>query len=198
MANFSYNSGVPNANNDPGVDQPDMLLNAQSIASIWEEDHVGFNANNGGKHTHVTLVNVAVPPLPQSNPSSFLGTQFGVAAPTAPELYFTNSLTTMLLSGIKAFAQFDNNGNAIGSTFNCTVSKTGTGNFTVTLPANTVVSASNYLVLITPSMPDNFAVGGIVGYSNQTSAGFHINCRAFTGGNTGADPSRISFVVIEW
>jgi len=197
MANFSYNTGVPDAPNDPSVDQPDMLTNTQNAALIWEEDHVGFNANNGGKHTHVTLVNVAVPPA-QVNPASYLGTQFGVASAATPELYFTNSLTTMLLSVIKAFGQFDSAGNAIGSTFNYSVAKLATGRFHITLPANTVVSSSNYLVLITPTLPSNFAVGGIVGYSNQTNAGFDINCRAFTGGNVGADPSAISFIVIEW
>jgi len=197
MANFSYNTGVPAGNNDPSVDQPDMLTNTQNSALIWEEDHVGFNANNGGKHAHVTFPNIAVPPA-QVNPASFLSTQAGVASVATPELYFVNSLCTMLLSGIKAFAQFDNTGTAIGPTFNCSVGKTGTGNFTVTMPVNTVVSNSNYLVLATASMPDNFTVGGIIGYSNQTNTGFHLNCRAFTGGNVGADPSRVSFIVIEW
>lgn len=196
MANFSYNNTVPNANNDPSVDQPDMLTNAQSIKSIWEEDHVGFNANNGGQHTHVTLVNVAVPPA-QANPASYVGTQFGQAAASVPELFFTNSLTTMLLSGIKAFGQFDNTGTAIGPPFNCSISKNATGSFAVTFSANTVASNSNYLVIITTDMPNTFSSALTSGYSNQTNAGFNINCRSLAG-NAGADPSRASFLVIEW
>lgn len=47
---FTYNNLVPATNNDPSSDQPDMLINTQSINSIIAVDHVGFNAANGGYH----------------------------------------------------------------------------------------------------------------------------------------------------
>jgi hypothetical protein len=48
---FTYNNLVPATNNDPSVDQPQMLINTQSINSIIAVDHIGFNAGNGGYHT---------------------------------------------------------------------------------------------------------------------------------------------------
>lgn len=47
---FPYNNGIPATNNDPSVDQPDMLINTQSINGILATDHISFNAQNGGQH----------------------------------------------------------------------------------------------------------------------------------------------------
>lgn len=54
---FTYNNLVPATNNDPSADQPEMLINTASINSIIAVDHVGFNANGGGKHKFVRLLN---------------------------------------------------------------------------------------------------------------------------------------------
>lgn len=55
MTTFTYDNTVPAASNDPSNDQPLMLTNAQSIASIWDVDHIGFGAANGGTHNKATL-----------------------------------------------------------------------------------------------------------------------------------------------
>ncbi len=61
--NLSYNNTVPAANNNPSVDQPQMLVNTTSISSIVNQDHIGFGQNNGGTHRQVNMYNQATPPL---------------------------------------------------------------------------------------------------------------------------------------
>jgi hypothetical protein len=51
MANFPYNSNVPNPPDNPSADVGDMQTNSGSIANIIAVDHIGFNLNNGGWHT---------------------------------------------------------------------------------------------------------------------------------------------------
>jgi len=48
--NLGYNNAVPNGPDDPADDQPQMLLNTNSINSWTNIDHIGFNQNNGGYH----------------------------------------------------------------------------------------------------------------------------------------------------
>jgi len=50
VATYPYTDSVPNANNAPKNDQPDMLQNTQSIDGIIAEDHIGFDIPNGGYH----------------------------------------------------------------------------------------------------------------------------------------------------
>lgn len=50
MPNFDYNRDVPDGPNNPSEDQPDMKINTNSAADIWDVDHFGFQDNNGGKH----------------------------------------------------------------------------------------------------------------------------------------------------
>lgn len=71
MPNKTYSTGIPATNNDPSVDQPNMLVNNDSIASILGGDStvdmIGFNDNDGGWHRKVTFVNQS------SNPGSAAG-----------------------------------------------------------------------------------------------------------------------------
>lgn len=73
MANYSYNDGVPATNDNPTDDQPQMLINTQSIKSIIGEDHNTFGINNGGYHTIIH----------QDNPVATPRTRSGVGAVTA-------------------------------------------------------------------------------------------------------------------
>ena len=50
MATYTYTNTVPNANNAPKNDQPDMLQNTQSTSGLISEDHISFNIANGGYH----------------------------------------------------------------------------------------------------------------------------------------------------
>lgn len=71
MSTFSYNTGVPAANNNPSVDQPEMQTNTASINSLLAIDHVSFNTTGGGRHNQVTFSGNNPPALPVA-----LGTLF--------------------------------------------------------------------------------------------------------------------------
>lgn len=82
MTAYSYNNGVPATNNDPSVDQPNMLINTQSINSIIATDHVGFNSTGpaggiGGQHLQVTFNGNNVPSLPATLATLFANNQDG-------------------------------------------------------------------------------------------------------------------------
>jgi len=61
MPFFSYNTGIPAANNNPSVDQPNMQTNTNSINSILNVDHYNFNDNEGGHHRQTTFVDQTIP-----------------------------------------------------------------------------------------------------------------------------------------
>jgi len=82
MTAYSYNNGVPATNNDPSVDQPNMLINTQSINSIIATDHVGFNSTGpaggiGGQHLQVTFNGNNIPSLPATLATLFANNQDG-------------------------------------------------------------------------------------------------------------------------
>lgn len=110
MTNFPYNNTVPGANNDPSVDQPDMLENFQSIggpsptaSGIIGIDHVGFNATDGGTHKQVTYSSNNVPGA-QTNPASTAYTNTGTTTLVSENL-FRNSLGKFPISAVKAYAR---------------------------------------------------------------------------------------------
>lgn len=57
MPNYTYNTGIPDAPNNPSDDQPLMKTNTDSINSILNEDMIGFGNTNGGFHSKITYVN---------------------------------------------------------------------------------------------------------------------------------------------
>jgi len=63
---ISYTTGIPDANHNPSIDQPNMLINNDNIKQIIGIDHCSFDPPVGevsGQHLHVTF------PIAQSNPS---------------------------------------------------------------------------------------------------------------------------------
>src|SRR4030095_2247930 len=61
--NFSYTLNIPDAPNNPSVDQPNMKVNTNSIDDLLDVDHVSFNDNNGGIHRQVRMRNQGAPGL---------------------------------------------------------------------------------------------------------------------------------------
>jgi hypothetical protein len=51
MTDFPFILGIPATNDNPSEDQPDMLINNDSIPGLIAVDHIGFNTANGGYHT---------------------------------------------------------------------------------------------------------------------------------------------------
>lgn len=87
---FSYNTGVPATNNDPSVDQPDMLINTQSINDIIGVDHVTFNSANGGTHNQVTLNRLAAKPTVTGTQTALYSKLSG----SSSQLFFETSAGT--------------------------------------------------------------------------------------------------------
>lgn len=67
MANFTYNRDVPDAPNNPSVDQPDMKVNTNSTDDLIAVDHVSFNINDGGFHKVIHQITQG------SDPAAILG-----------------------------------------------------------------------------------------------------------------------------
>ena len=55
---LGYQINIPNRPNKPTNDQPQMTINANSINSWVNQDHIGFNTSNstGGYHAQVHMV----------------------------------------------------------------------------------------------------------------------------------------------
>ncbi len=149
---------VPNPPNNPSVDVPDMLTNAQSIQSIIGTDHVSFNTTGpvgspqgiGGQHLRVSFNGKNTPPggTTPTDPFSTLYTNSGNAS-TVSQLFYNNQNGIFLVSAIRAFAYADNTGAILGSqSLNVASIVPSVGNtvFTVTLTTN-AVSSANFVVL---------------------------------------------------
>jgi hypothetical protein len=54
-SNFTYTTGIPNGPDNPSNDQPIMQTNTNSINSLIDTDHIGFNTNFGGAHNQVQM-----------------------------------------------------------------------------------------------------------------------------------------------
>lgn len=111
MTNFqdwTFNSTIPAANNNPSDDQPEMLNNNISTAGIIATDHISFGQNNGGTHIQNTYIGYASPTLPASTPEASVAYPAAGEAVTAnAQYYYENAVATFPISAIKAFAVFN-------------------------------------------------------------------------------------------
>lgn len=71
MPFFTYNRDVPDAPNNPSVDQPDMKTNTNNTDDLIAVDHFSFNVNTGGTHKKVTLTDAAAPAIPAGTSAIF-------------------------------------------------------------------------------------------------------------------------------
>ena len=194
MANdFPFSNTVPATANAPATDQPNMLINNQSNALIWDVDHVGYGTadGTGGSHLQATFfANQAAPTLgtalsivyPGSRPSVYANATGGSDTNT----YTLNALGTLPGSIIKAGGTFSTTttSGAISfeSQFNCiSISSDGAGAYTITLQA--VTTGDNIIMIssISSGFDPNWS------YSNPTLT---INSVTTTG-------PKISFIVLQ-
>lgn len=99
MPNFIYTTNIPLASNDPSTDQPNMKTNTNNIAALIAIDHIGFNAQEGGIHKQVTLLNQSPPGLGDGDGVLFAKLNNGQSWP-----YWQNALGSIqLLSFIPQF-----------------------------------------------------------------------------------------------
>lgn len=96
MGNYVFDITIPASGHNPSTDQPIMLANNVSDASIWAQDHVGYNADNGGLHKQVTFT------ANQSAPGFGSGVSdlFANLSSSISQLFFQNSTTTFQLTGL--------------------------------------------------------------------------------------------------
>lgn len=104
MPLISYTRSIPDAPNDPSVDQPSMKINTNSTDDILNVDHYSFNQNEGGNHKQVTFANKNVPGA-QTDPVSVLYTNSGTASSVA-DLFFRNQNGIFCPNIIKAAGVF--------------------------------------------------------------------------------------------
>lgn len=110
MTNFTFNTAIPAANNNPSVDQPDMLTNNINTDAILAIDHVSFNSSGtlpgggGGQHLKISF-DSKNPPGPQVDPQSVLYTNSGTAS-TKADLFFRNENGIFRPNMIKADGVF--------------------------------------------------------------------------------------------
>ena len=70
MSFLSYTTGVPNPPNNPSTDVGPMQINTNSINSILNVDHFGFNNTLGGWHKIIHLPAQTVDPAPVTVPAN--------------------------------------------------------------------------------------------------------------------------------
>lgn len=66
---FTYTTGIPATNNNPSDDQPDMLVNNDSVFNLINVDHQGFNLPHGGYHNSIHMNNQTSDPA--ATPGTF-------------------------------------------------------------------------------------------------------------------------------
>lgn len=206
---FTFNTAVPAANNNPSVDQPDMLVNNQSTDGIINVDHISFNAMNGGQHKQVTFNNKNVPAA-QTDPQSVLYTTNVIAAAfntasasTVAEMFFRNQNAgggnnSLPISMIKAFGAFDNAGNSL-NTWNLVLKAVGghpsAGNYVFTMPVGAVTGTS-YLIFGTAQAQFGGGFSHLIcAYSIASATEFNIQWGVPL--QTPRDPTQFSLLVMQ-
>lgn len=195
MGTYSYNATIPSANDFPGDDQPLILTNFSSISSLVSQDHVGFNAPNGGQHLQVTLPSNNTPGA-QTGLASTVYTGPGTAKSSTSQLFYKNGDVPYHLSGVRAWGYCNSGGVISSQSYNVSsVSRTGSGNYTVTLTA-TAVNSANFAVLVSSTMNSDVNAGSIAGYTITGTGTFQLNFRSLTA-SAGVDPDSFSFIVLQ-
>lgn len=191
---FTFSTAVPAPNNDPSVDQPDMLINNQSTDGILAVDHISFNTANGGQHKQVTFNNKNVP-VAQTDPQSVLYTNSGTASPVS-QMFYRNQNGIFQVSPIKAWAYVNSAGGIIGSqSLNIAgIAPAGTGRFNVTLTAN-AVNSNQFAVLVTAFIL-NSGSGSQAGYNITGVGTFQLVFLKLDGSNFDT-PTSFAFQVLQ-
>lgn len=177
---FTFNTGIPASNDNPSVDQPDMLSNTVATNAILAVDHITFNTANGGTHKQVTYSSLNTPGV-QVDPGSTAYTAAGVVDPTHPQNYWKNSQGTFPLSAIRAFGNFTtvtSGSPTLTASFNVASVTGNSGNYVITLTANS--TSGNNVVFLATMSPSSGAINysfttGVFTLVTASQAGFKLN-----------------------
>jgi hypothetical protein len=188
---FTYNTGVPATNNDPSIDQPQMLNNTIVIDEILDVDHITFNADNGGKHRQNTYPDVTT----QGTQLGLAGVGYtiqGTANTGAPQWSFKNSISDFTPTTMRAWAFCNNGGIVNNQKMNVdSVVRNAAGNYTVTLKTN-AVTGTDFGVLVSCQPASGFL---FYSYTILAAGSF----RLFFGPNNSIllDPTNFTFQVFQ-
>lgn len=154
---MTFNPAAPSNSSSPGIFPAQNRTNMQRIKALFNNDHV-FNdtasvvpnlPGTDGAHRQVTLINRATPSVLPTGTNAILYSKVDTLAVT--QLWFYNGTTNFQITPqvqlIKAIVNFDSTG-TIRSQLNVTsVTKNGTGDYTVNY--TTPMTNTNYIVLVT-------------------------------------------------
>lgn len=195
MPLITYNNGIPAANNNPSVDQPDMQTNTDAIDTLIAVDHVSFNNNDGGLHHQVNFNNKNAQGS-QTDPQSVLYTASGTAS-SVSQLVYKNQNAVLPISTLRAFAYV-----TVGTTpgfsisiangFNVsTVTRISTGSYNIVLTAN-ATTGTNFAVIFS-SGPSQVTQSAALVYTITGANTFNL----LFGISTRSDPKSFSFQVLQ-
>lgn len=196
---FTFDTTIPNAPNNPSVDQPGMLQNNVSTNGILAVDHITFNLLGGGQHKQVTFNGKNVPGA-QTDPQSTLYTNNVTAtgtntasASTVASAFFRNQNAIYPVSMIRAFGAFDSGGTSL-NTWNMSATRVSAGKFNISLATN-AVTGFNYAVLLTNTgggaftfLDQDYSINNITG---------QINVQFGRQGISFNDPNQFSILVLQ-
>lgn len=152
-----YNLNIPFSTHNPSVDQPNMEINTNNIASIIAIDHVAFNTAGSGQHNQVTFNANNVPggfspPVFYTNNDAFSIPQLFYA--TQDAAHSTNQYVAMASGSVLVLGGI--------------IIKWG-GAGTIGTPVN-----------FTPAFPNNCFSVQITGTSSLYSGGFVVTAKSKT------------------
>jgi hypothetical protein len=185
MPFIGYTTGIPDENNDPSADQPNMKINTDAINQILGVDLYSFNDNNGGNHQKSTYV--AQNPGPSSVsgkivqygaiPSGSSSTELFINRDGVPaSIQLTNGTTVkanVVTIGVNTFTSYQSflpGGILIKS--GVITKPTGSGSVTVTYAS---IGLTNFTAAVVPSVTlSSNAANSTVNVFSSTDTGFVI------------------------
>jgi hypothetical protein len=192
---ITYTRDIPDAPNNPSVDQGPMKTNTNSIDTIIAVDHYTFADVPSGTHKQVTISGKNAGGA-QTDPASIMYTSSGTASSVA-NLNYRNQNGIFPLNCVRAWALVTGAGTIDTSQSVNVVGPLGhpsTGNYQVTLTANAV--SSNKFAVIVSGICVNPGNAVIAGYNITGVGTFDLNFFSITGG-TFANPTGFSFMVLQ-
>jgi len=197
---FTFNDGIPAANNNPSNDQPDMLINNQSTKGIIAVDHIGFDTNLGGNHSqmHLPQFSTSTAVLNGKNTEgSLIYTEAGIDDIAHAQSIFKTDNGKFITSAIRAFAYVSDTGAVLGNQeWNVNnIVRNSAGVYTVTLDSNATTSR-NFIVLVSAFMNNGPFFSSNFGYNISAQDSFILYFSAVNS-TTLRDPVSFSFVVIQ-
>jgi len=197
MPSITYNLDIPDAPNDPSVDQPKMKVNTNAVDSWNAVDHYTFADSNAGDHKQITFpIQNAAGTQTTTEMTIYSGAgleNINISQPLYKNSQGAGAAVPFPMGLVKAYGVFTgSSGATVGAQiYNASVARTLLGSYTVTLSAN-VVNNSNYGVLLSLDTND---LNLIANYHILSSTSFTIKVRST--GSVLSDPTSLTFIVYQ-